>query len=108
MRVAFSATRVALPALIVPFMFVYSPALMLNGSFLQVVEASVPALLGLLAMSMALTGYWMAPLHRWERGVAMVAGALMVVPGLVNAAVGFAVMAVVAVVHRRRHVHAAS
>jgi TRAP transporter 4TM/12TM fusion protein len=96
MRVAFSATRVALPALIVPFMFVYSPALMLNGSFLQVVEASVPALLGLLAMSMALTGYWMAPLHSWERGVAMVAGALMVVPGLVNAAVGFAVMAVVA------------
>ena len=33
MRVAFSATRVALPALIVPFMFVYSPALLLKGTF---------------------------------------------------------------------------
>jgi TRAP-type uncharacterized transport system fused permease subunit len=85
MRVAFSATRVALPALIVPFMFVYSPAVLLNGSALEVLEASVPALLGLLAMSVALIGYWMGPLRLWELGAALVAGALMVVPGLVNA-----------------------
>jgi TRAP transporter 4TM/12TM fusion protein len=108
MRVAFSATRVALPALIVPFMFVYSPALMLNGSFLQVLESSVPTLLGLLAMSMALTGYWMAPLRPWERGAALVGGAFMVVPGLVNAGVGLAMMVVVAFVHRRRRAEAAA
>ena len=102
MRVAFSATRVALPALIVPFMFVYSPALLLNGSALEVIEASVPALLGLLAMSVALIGYWMGHLRVWERGAALVAGALMVFPGLVNATVGVAVMVVVAFTHRRR------
>jgi TRAP-type C4-dicarboxylate transport system permease large subunit/type 1 glutamine amidotransferase len=102
MRVSFSATRVALPALIVPFMFVYSPALMLNGSLLEVLEASVPALLGLLAMSIALIGYWMGPLRLWERGAALLAGVLMVFPGLLNAGVGVAVMAVVAFVHRRR------
>ncbi len=107
MRVAFSATRVALPALIVPFMFVYSPALLLNGSALQVIEASVPALLGLLAMSVALLGYWMGPLRMWERAAALVAGALMVVPGLVNAGIGVAVMAVVAFVHRGRRIQPA-
>jgi hypothetical protein len=32
----------------------------------------------------------------------------MVFPGLVNAAVGIAVMAIVAVVHRRRRAHAAA
>ena len=102
MRVAFSATRVALPALIVPFMFVYSPALLLNGSVLQVIEASVPALLGLLAMSVALLGYWMGPLRMWERCAALAAGVLMVVPGLVNAGIGVAVMAIVAFIHRGR------
>jgi TRAP-type uncharacterized transport system fused permease subunit len=56
MRVAFSASRVALPALIVPFMFVYSPALLLKGSALDVIVAGVPALLGLLSMSVALIG----------------------------------------------------
>jgi len=39
--------------------------------------------------------------------VALVAGVLMVVPGLANAAVGFAMMAVVAVMHRRRRLHEA-
>jgi TRAP-type uncharacterized transport system fused permease subunit len=102
MRVAFSATRVALPALIVPFMFVYSPGLMLQGSLLEVLEAGVPALLGLLAMSIALIGYWMGPLRMWERGAALVAGTFMVVPGLLNAAAGVVMMAVVAFVHRRR------
>jgi TRAP-type uncharacterized transport system fused permease subunit len=102
MRVAFSATRVALPALIVPFMFVYSPALILNGSVLQILVASVPALLGLLALSIALIGYWMGPLRLWERGASLLAGVLMVVPGLVNAALGVAVMAVVAFAHWRR------
>jgi len=102
MRVAFSASRVALPALIVPFMFVYSPALLLNGSVLEVLEASVPALLGMLAMSIALIGYWMSPLALWERAVAFVAGVLMVVPGLVNAGIGLALMAVLAALHWRR------
>jgi TRAP-type uncharacterized transport system fused permease subunit len=93
---------VALPALIVPFMFAYSPALILNGSVLQILVASVPALLGLLALSIALIGYWMGPLRLWERGASLLAGVLMVVPGLVNAALGVAVMAVVAFAHRRR------
>jgi TRAP transporter 4TM/12TM fusion protein len=102
MRVAFSATRVALPALIVPFMFVYSPALILDGTVLQILAASVPALLGLLALSIALIGYWMRPLRHWERGATLVAGVLMVVPGIVNASIGVAVMGAVAFAHSRR------
>jgi len=53
-------------------------------------------------MSIALIGYWMGPLRLWERGAALLAGVLMVFPGLLNAGVGVAVMAVVAFVHRRR------
>jgi TRAP transporter 4TM/12TM fusion protein len=102
MRVAFSATRVALPALIVPFMFVYSPALLLNGSVVEVLTASVPALLGLLAMSLALIGYWMAPLQLWERGLALAGGALLVFPGMITDAIGIALLAVVAVTNSRR------
>ena len=102
MRVAFSATRVALPALIVPFMFVYSPSLLLQGSVVDVLVASIPAMLGLLAMSVALIGYWRGPLLFWERALALIAGALMVVPGLVNVGIGIVVMAIITVTHSRR------
>jgi len=107
MRVSFSATRVALPALVVPFMFVYSPALLLNGTAAEILIASVPALLGLLSMSIALIGYWMGPLRTWERGAAMLAGIMMVVPGLVNAAVGIALLAAIALMRWRQRPAAA-
>ncbi|MFZ9635728.1 MAG: TRAP transporter permease, partial [Alphaproteobacteria bacterium] len=47
MRVSFAATRIALPALVVPFMFVYSPELLLQGSILDVLMVMLPTLLGL-------------------------------------------------------------
>ena len=50
----------------------------------------------------ALIGYWMGPLRLWERGATLVAGVLMVVPGLVNAAIGVAIMGAVAFAHWRR------
>jgi TRAP-type uncharacterized transport system fused permease subunit len=102
MRVAFSATRVALPALIVPFMFVYSPALLLKGTFVDVIAASVPALLGLLSMSVALIGYWIGPLRMWERALALAGGALLVFPGLVSDGIGIALMIVIAISSSRR------
>lgn len=40
----------------------------------------------------------------WERGVTLLAGALMVVPSLVYAALGVAMLVVVAVAHWRRRV----
>jgi TRAP-type uncharacterized transport system fused permease subunit len=102
MRVAFSASRVALPALIVPFMFVYSPALLLKGSALDVIVAGVPALLGLLSTSVALIGYWIGPLRLWERALALVAGALLVFPGMVSDGIGIALMVIVAISSSRR------
>jgi TRAP-type uncharacterized transport system fused permease subunit len=102
MRVAFSATRVALPALIVPFMFVYSPALLLKGTFLDVIVAGVPALLGLLSMSVALIGYWLGPLRLWERALALVGGALLVFPGMVSDGIGIALMVIIAISSSRR------
>ena len=102
MRVAFSATRVALPALIVPFMFVYSPALLLKGTFVDVILASVPALLGLLSMSVALIGYWIGPLRMWERALALAGGALLVFPGLVSDGIGIVLMIVIAITSSRR------
>jgi TRAP transporter 4TM/12TM fusion protein len=102
MRVAWSATRIALPALVVPFMFVYSPALLLHGTVGEVLIASVPALAGLLAMSIGLVGHWTGPLRSWQRAAAVVAGALMVVPGLAYAAAGLVLLAIVAVFSARK------
>jgi TRAP transporter 4TM/12TM fusion protein len=93
MRVSFAATRIALPALIVPFMFVYSPALLLKGSLLDVLLVSVPALLGILAMSVALTGYFSGPLRAWQRALAFAGGVMLIFPGWMTNLAGIALLA---------------
>ncbi len=92
MRVSFSATRIALPALIVPFMFVYSPALLLNGSPLDIALVTVPTLLGILAMSIALIGYFSGPLQMWQRAAAFAAGVLLIFPGWITNLAGIALL----------------
>ena len=100
MRVAFSATRVALPALIVPFMFVYSPALLLKGTFLDVVACSRAAWIAVDVggADRLLIG----PLRMWERAVALAGGALLVFPGLLSDGIGIALMIVIAITSSRR------
>jgi TRAP transporter 4TM/12TM fusion protein len=92
MRVAFAATRIALPALIVPFMFVYSPGLLLKGSYVDIALATIPTLLGILAMSVALIGYWLGPLRVWERVAAFAAGVLLIFPGWITDGLGLALL----------------
>jgi TRAP transporter 4TM/12TM fusion protein len=94
MRVSFLATRIALPALIVPFMFVYSPALLLKGSVWEIALAAVPALLGIIAMSVAMIGHGLASMVAWERVFAFVGGALLIFPGLWTDGAGLALLAV--------------
>ena len=81
MRVSFSATRIALPALVVPFMFVYSPELLLQGRPLDIAMVMVPTLLGLLAVSVALIGWLSGPLGPLQRAAAFAAGVLLIFPG---------------------------
>ena len=92
MRVSFSATRIALPALIVPFMFVYSPELLLKGSAIDIVLVMVPTLIGLLAVSVALIGYLSGPLRPWQRALAFAGGVLLIFPGWATNVSGIALV----------------
>lgn len=61
------ASRIGIAAFIVPFMFVYSPGLLMQGSLWDVLRASLSASLGLACLAAALTGYAWRDLRVWER-----------------------------------------
>ena len=62
-------------------MFVYSPALLLKGSLIDIALVMVPTLIGLLAVSVALIGYLSGPLRPWQRALAFAGGVLLIFPG---------------------------
>ena len=66
MRTAFSAMRIGILAYIIPFLFVFTPALVLKGTFLEIVAATILALAGTVFLGIAFSGFLFRAM-RWER-----------------------------------------
>ncbi|MBO4316987.1 MAG: TRAP transporter permease [Mailhella sp.] len=95
MKTAFNASRLAIAAFIVPYIFAYNPAMLFEnvGSFLEVGLICVTSLLGIFGVAAALNGHFFRHINPVLR-VAFAAGGLcMMTPGLVSDGIGFAVVA---------------
>jgi TRAP transporter 4TM/12TM fusion protein len=86
-----AAVRVGAAAFMVPFMFIYEPALlMINGwgewhvSLLAFISASI----GCMALAAGLHGYLVAACRMWERAVLVIAALLLIAPELISSLVG--------------------
>ncbi|MBI3998182.1 MAG: TRAP transporter permease [Armatimonadetes bacterium] len=91
-----TATRLALAGIVVPFVFVYSPTILLQGSSLQeIVVTTVTAVVGVVALAGGVSGYFFATATWLERGL-LAGGALTLIFHDVRAdAVGVALLAAV-------------
>jgi len=78
---AIQATKLAIPGFFLPFMFVYRPALLLEGGVIDVLYAIGLAILGLLLIGGAMENYFfITTLRLYERVLAVISGILMIVP----------------------------
>jgi TRAP-type uncharacterized transport system fused permease subunit len=80
MRTGFEAMRLGAVAYIVPFIFVYSPSLLLIGSWIEVTLAVTTALAGTALLAIALSGFLFRPMGWLWRLVLAVAGVALIVP----------------------------
>ncbi len=95
-RAGFEAMRVAAAGFIVPFMFVFEPALLAIGEWDAIALATLSATVGVMALAAALYGYLLAPLAMWQRVALGVSAILLIKPGLVTDALGLGILAVIA------------
>jgi len=75
MKTGLEASRLGIVAYIVPFLFVFSPALLLKGSAVDVSLAAVTATVGAVLLGMAFTGYFVREIG-WLKRVLLVVAAL--------------------------------
>ena len=107
MKTGLNATKLAIAAFIVPYIFSYNPALLLEnmtGSgwsvFMQTMLIVVSAMLGLFGVGVALNGHLFRRVNPFIRILFAAGGLLMIVPGLKTDAIGFAIVAAMVVVQR--------
>lgn len=83
------ASKLAIAAFLIPYIFVYSPVLlMVNATPVTLLVATTTALIGMVALSAAMIGYLMAPVHWFERILLFGGGLLMIDPNLTTDLIG--------------------
>lgn len=98
LKTGVEATRLAIAAFLVPYIFVYSPQmLMLNAQWYEVVLIAVTALIGMFGVGMAIEKYWESKLNVIQQLMALAGGLLLIIPGLVTDAIGLALIALVVI-----------
>ena len=98
-----NASKLAIAAFIIPYMFVLSPTLlMMDATAGGLIITTVTALIGMVSLSSALIGYLAASCRAWERLVLIVGGLLMINPGLLTDLIGAAMFAAILVLQLRR------
>ena len=90
------ASKLAIAAFIIPYIFVLSPViLMVDATPLTLIVATLSALLGMIAVSSALCGFFADHCRLYERVLLIVAGLLMIKPGGMTDMIGLAIFAVI-------------
>ncbi|GAB4202394.1 MAG: TRAP transporter permease [Tibeticola sp.] len=94
LAIGLQALRVAIAGFIVPFMAVYSPALMLQGGdWLAVAWIVFKALVAIAMWGAGAIGHLFGPLRSWERAAAIAAASLLVVAYPLTDEAGLALIA---------------
>lgn len=95
LKISFWAVRIAVAGFVVPYMAVYSPALMLQGdSLLATVYVGLKALLAIGIWGAVFTGFLQAKLSWWERILGFAAGASLILATPISDEIGFALSAI--------------
>ena len=96
-RSGLEAMRIAAAGFLIPFMFVYEPALLAIGDWGTIALATATAVIGVMALAASLYGFLLAPLLLWQRLALCVASLLLIKPGPVTDAVGLGLLGLVLV-----------
>ena len=100
-----TAFRLGIAKALVPFVFVYSPALLLVAdgfTWWLFTVTLLGAMLGIASLGIAFSGYLLTHLKTWERWWVAIASFLFIAPGLTTMAGGMVLMLPIAIMQIKR------
>jgi len=100
MKTAFTATKLAIGAFIVPYVFALNPAMLFIdvSSVWEVILIIITSLVGIFGVSASLEGYLLRRMSWPERILSLVGGLLLIYPGIVTDLIGLAMVGVIVAV----------
>ena len=110
MKTALTATKLAIAAFIVPYVFALNPAMLLvDTNAWEVILIGITSLIGIFGVSSALQGYLMKPMPWYLRLAGAAGGLLLIYPGIVTDTAGIILVGLVVIIqYSQSRSHAAA
>lgn len=103
LKTGVNASKLAIAAFIIPYIFVLSPViLMVEGTPLDLISATVTALIGMVSLSSALIGFLADKCNLLERLLLVTGGLLMIQPGIVTDVIGIVIFVAILLLQMKR------
>jgi TRAP-type uncharacterized transport system fused permease subunit len=100
LKTGINATRLAITAFIIPYIFAFNPKMLfIEATTFEVILIIITSLVGIFSLSAALEGYMFRRLRAFEIIPLIVGGLLMIYPGHVSDTVGFVLVAAVTIIN---------
>ncbi|MDW7747583.1 TRAP transporter permease [Halomonas sp.] len=103
MGTSVASFKIGLAAFIVPFMFFYSPAMLMEGSWMQILRVGVTATLGIVLLAATVQAWFFGPVKAWQRLVMLLGALCMIYGGIYSDVAGLAIGALMFLMQRGRH-----
>jgi TRAP transporter 4TM/12TM fusion protein len=94
LKTGVTAFLFALPAFIIPFLFVYGPEMMAQGTAFEIMWSVITGSIGIIAFSGCSVGWLLKKLVIYQRILLLIGGLTLVIPGLLTDAIGAGIIMV--------------
>ncbi|PLS18593.1 hypothetical protein CVD28_05490 [Bacillus sp. M6-12] len=88
MAIGLRSVRLGIVAFIMPYMFIYEPALLLLGTTTEIIMSMVTAVIGSIFLAIAMEGFFKRKLNIWARAVMLISGLLTIYPEVYSDIIG--------------------
>jgi TRAP transporter 4TM/12TM fusion protein len=96
------AFKIAIPGFLIPYVFVYNTALLLEGPLWEIIWRTFATIVGITALAGCVIGFFMRRSNLWERLVLLIGALLLIIPEMVTDFLGIAIVGAVFLIQRRR------
>jgi len=101
LKTGITATKLAITAFIVPYIFAYNPHMLLvigEPTVLEIVQIVITSLVGIFSISAGMVGYMQHKAPIWQRILLVGGGLLLVSPDTLTDIIGFVIVAIMVVI----------
>ena len=102
METGFIALKLGIVAFIVPYMFVYQPALLGIGETPEIIWAAITAIIGVIGIAGGMQSWLLCSTSAWERAFLLIGGLTLIYPGPSTDIIGFGLLFSVGIVQMLR------